>query len=69
MLLEICRCGHDIATHYKKQHACCGLACECKAYRDRNLPPEPKVPERPCTHPNHCRCYACKRYWEHVFGS
>lgn len=40
---EICRCGHDKDTHYKKREACLGVHCDCARYRDANDPPEPET--------------------------
>lgn len=34
-LREVCKCGHDKATHFKGKHNCLGLYCnDCKEYRN-----------------------------------
>lgn len=43
MILEICVCGHNKATHFKEKHTCLGMLCECKEYVDRNTPPKERL--------------------------
>lgn len=47
--LEICKCGHDISTHFRdpnthRIHGCLGMRCDCPVYKD-HLKPEPVIPK------------------------
>ncbi len=59
MRAQICRCGHDIDTHFEKSGACLGMLCnDCPCYRD---PDEPDtLPRKRPVHPSRCKCYGCR---------
>ena len=45
---EICKCGHDKATHHEGKHDCLGMFCnDCRKYRnewEEDPPPTPRTP-------------------------
>lgn len=45
MILRICHCGHDRDSHFESKHTCLGMLCDCRSYRDRDIP-LPKPPPR-----------------------
>ncbi len=68
---RICRCGHDICTHFDRKAACLGSRCDCDRYHDQfdeDPPPTPriqtladiapKLDQRPHADPK-CDCWDC----------
>lgn len=43
MILQICHCSHDIASHFKDKHTCLGMLCDCTKFRNRDVPLPPPV--------------------------
>ena len=55
--VEVCHCGHDIATHFDEKHACLGMHCDCPKYVHRDDPDTRKqvLSYAPPAHPDRDR--------------
>ena len=61
-LLELCHCGHHLATHHEGG-ACLGVGCnECPGYRDAQRPDTYRAPVVRPAHHDDCQCVRCKEY-------